>query len=441
MVPFQVENAGPAVTVAFEREPPGRSADALGEIVEDCCRPGRNVPAGGGGAGLGGTGLAQKQADDAALVGTERQPPAGSEIELTRMAFDLGEDGSQGMAAKSFLENPEGFRRPSALDDDELCGIEAEAVEPGPVGMTCLGEGAGLADQQERAMIALCETGKEGNGEAGRGARIAGGFAADLMQRIAAKPTRQHGVKGADAEGQACAMGRQADRPALDFSDPPAEPGKNLPCHGSACVHGHSNRPSMMFLFCSNDSGTRQKSQASWKSAGCPENQDIGRIKSCYRQSHDDHGPRRLRMTLKTGLLPALAFAFAVAAPVAAKEGARYQTLLTPLLETETDIIDQPIVYPSGTSKVTAAIVVIPPGEDTGWHTHEVPLFVHVLDGTVTVDYGDKGTKVYNAGETFMEAMNWPHNGINKEEVPARILAVYMGSEEKANTATAPRPQ
>jgi quercetin dioxygenase-like cupin family protein len=143
----------------------------------------------------------------------------------------------------------------------------------------------------------------------------------------------------------------------------------------------------------------------------------------------------------KTGLLPALAFAFAITAPAAAEESAQYQNLLTPLLEAETDILDQPIVYPSGTPKVTAAIVVIPPGKDTGWHTHEVPLFVHVLDGTVTVDYGDKGTKVYKAGETFMEAMNWPHNGINQGDVPARILAVYMGSEEKTNTATAPDPK
>lgn len=146
-------------------------------------------------------------------------------------------------------------------------------------------------------------------------------------------------------------------------------------------------------------------------------------------------------MTFKTGFLLALASTYAIALPVAAEESTRYQNLLTPLLETETDIIDQPVVYPAGTPKVTAAIVVIPPGEDTGWHTHEVPLFVHVLDGTVTVDYGDRGTNVYKAGETFMEAMNWPHNGINKEEVPARILAVYMGSEDQTNTTTAPAPK
>jgi len=139
----------------------------------------------------------------------------------------------------------------------------------------------------------------------------------------------------------------------------------------------------------------------------------------------------------KTGFLSALAVAFTIAVSQAAEESSRYQSLLTPLLETGTDIVDQAIVYPPGTPKITSAIVVIPPGEETGWHTHEVPLYVHVLEGTVTVDYGSKGTKAYEAGQTFMEAMDWPHNGMNKGNVPVRILVVYMGSEDKTNTATA----
>lgn len=141
----------------------------------------------------------------------------------------------------------------------------------------------------------------------------------------------------------------------------------------------------------------------------------------------------------KIGFLAALAVA--VAFPATAEESAQYKSLLTPLLETDTDIIEQPIVYPPGTSEVTAAVVTIEPGAETGWHTHEVPLFVRVLAGEVTVDYGSKGTKTYKAGEAIMEAMNWPHNGINKTTAPVRILAVYMGSDEKTNTATAPGPK
>lgn len=141
-------------------------------------------------------------------------------------------------------------------------------------------------------------------------------------------------------------------------------------------------------------------------------------------------------------LLPAFVVAVAVATPLtAAEESVQYKNLLTPLLQTGTDIVGQPIVYPSGTPKVTSAIVVVEPGAETGWHTHEVPLFVYVLEGEVTVDYGSKGTKVYKAGETFMEAMNWPHNGMNKTDAPLRILVAYMGSEDKTNTATASGPE
>lgn len=142
-----------------------------------------------------------------------------------------------------------------------------------------------------------------------------------------------------------------------------------------------------------------------------------------------------------TTLIAALALA-AIASPQAgAQESKTYQNLLTPLLETGTDIIGQPVVYPPGVPKITAAIVTIPPGGETGWHSHEVPLFVHVLDGEVTVDYGAKGVKVYKAGQSIMEAMNWAHNGMNKSAAPVRILAVYMGSDSRANAAAAPAPQ
>ena len=70
-----------------------------------------------------------------------------------------------------------------------------------------------------------------------------------------------------------------------------------------------------------------------------------------------------------------------------------------------------------------------------------MPLFVYILDGAVTVDYGDKGTKVYEAGGAIMEAMDWPHNGMNKGSEPVRILAVYMGADGKINAAPASAPK
>lgn len=117
-----------------------------------------------------------------------------------------------------------------------------------------------------------------------------------------------------------------------------------------------------------------------------------------------------------------------------------YQNLLTPLLQSGTDVLGDPLVYPEGTPNVTAAIVTIPPGAQTGHHGHEVPLFAYILEGELTVDYGDRGKKTYRAGDSVLEAQNYPHNGTNTGTVPMKLLAVYIGSSDKQNTVAVPAP-
>jgi quercetin dioxygenase-like cupin family protein len=129
-----------------------------------------------------------------------------------------------------------------------------------------------------------------------------------------------------------------------------------------------------------------------------------------------------------------------LAAPAAALDDSKYQTLLTPVLTTGADILGQPVTYPPGPLKVTAAIVTVPPGGETGWHLHEVPLFAYILEGSLTVDYGEKGVRTYQPGTGIIEAMNWSHNGKNEGTVPVKLLAVYMGSGEKTNTVVVPDP-
>ncbi len=136
----------------------------------------------------------------------------------------------------------------------------------------------------------------------------------------------------------------------------------------------------------------------------------------------------------------ALAAALLSATFAHAEEAISYKTLVTPLLETTETIIGQPLAYPDGTAKVTAVIVTIPPGGETGWHEHAVPLFGYMLEGELTVDYGDKGTRIYKTGDSLMEAMNWPHNGTNRTNAPMRILAVYMGADGLPNATTVAKP-
>ena len=95
-----------------------------------------------------------------------------------------------------------------------------------------------------------------------------------------------------------------------------------------------------------------------------------------------------------------------------------------------TTVMGEEIAYPSaGKAHVNAMIVTLAPGEKTMLHQHGVPVFIHILEGEVTVDYGDKGKKTFKQGESFLEAMEVTHAGMNSGTIPVKILAVYMGAE------------
>jgi len=116
------------------------------------------------------------------------------------------------------------------------------------------------------------------------------------------------------------------------------------------------------------------------------------------------------------------------------QSGQQYQNLLTPLLQGGVDVLGNPLRYPDGEVSITSAIVTIPPGGTTGLHRHEVPLFAYILEGELTVDYGEGRINTYRAGDSVLEAMDVPHNGTNTGSVPMKLLAVYMGGGGKANT-------
>ena len=83
---------------------------------------------------------------------------------------------------------------------------------------------------------------------------------------------------------------------------------------------------------------------------------------------------------------------------------------------------------------VTAVIVTLPPGAETGWHRHPVPLFGYMLEGELTVAYEGAGERVYRPGEALMEAIATPHNGQNRGDSDVRILAVFIGAEDRPNS-------
>lgn len=105
------------------------------------------------------------------------------------------------------------------------------------------------------------------------------------------------------------------------------------------------------------------------------------------------------------------------------------------LLQASTTTIDQPVAYPTaGRPEITAAIVTMQPGDVTGLHRHDVPMFAWVMQGGITVDYGSAGTRAYGEGDALLEAFRTPHNGRATADVPTRILVVFAGSSAAENT-------
>lgn len=127
------------------------------------------------------------------------------------------------------------------------------------------------------------------------------------------------------------------------------------------------------------------------------------------------------------------AMAAALAIGFAAGGGAEAQLAsfrLAPLLASGTTIMGEPVAYPAAApAKVTAGIVTLAPGEETGWHRHGMPSFGYVLEGELTIDYENGERRTLKAGEALLETIALAHSGRNTGSGPMRILAVFMGAE------------
>jgi quercetin dioxygenase-like cupin family protein len=133
--------------------------------------------------------------------------------------------------------------------------------------------------------------------------------------------------------------------------------------------------------------------------------------------------------------IPLAAFLLAVAFAPANRAAAQASYPVVPILSTATTVAGETLHYPTvGPAHVTAAIVTLEPGARTILHKHGVPLFAYILEGELTVDYGQRGKRTYRKGDAFMEAMDVAHFGADAGAQPVRILAVYMGAEGAADT-------
>ncbi len=97
-------------------------------------------------------------------------------------------------------------------------------------------------------------------------------------------------------------------------------------------------------------------------------------------------------------------------------------------------VIGQEIQFPLFRNQITALLVEIAPGGETGRHQHPAPTFVYILEGTVTIAHeGGHPQVVYTAGQAFLESVNTWHNGRNLGTTPLKLLVVFSGEEGKPN--------
>jgi len=111
-----------------------------------------------------------------------------------------------------------------------------------------------------------------------------------------------------------------------------------------------------------------------------------------------------------------------------------------PLLRTTINSIGQPIEYPrEGGAEVTALLVEMATGEETGWHQHPVPLLGYILAGELTVYQVTGEKRVVRAGEVSLESVNVIHNGVNEGAAPLKMIVFVVGLKDEPFTVAAER--
>jgi quercetin dioxygenase-like cupin family protein len=108
------------------------------------------------------------------------------------------------------------------------------------------------------------------------------------------------------------------------------------------------------------------------------------------------------------------------------------------VLKTTQTASNMKIEFPkAGQAEVVSVIGELEPGGRTSKHQHPVPVFVYVLEGTITVQAEGGQPREYKAGQAFAEDVNHWHQAFNKTSSPAKVLVVFMGEQGKPTTINA----
>lgn len=123
----------------------------------------------------------------------------------------------------------------------------------------------------------------------------------------------------------------------------------------------------------------------------------------------------------------------AAAAPTVIATDYAAPVKVTRLLKTTTDEAGRPLAYPKsedGQAEVTALLVEIAPGGQTGWHKHPLTCLGYVMEGEIEVTLIDGRVNVIKAGQALSEVVDLEHNGVNRGSVPAKLVLFVLGTKD-----------
>ena len=92
---------------------------------------------------------------------------------------------------------------------------------------------------------------------------------------------------------------------------------------------------------------------------------------------------------------------------------------------------------------VAVQTITFNPGAQSGWHMHPGPVFIEVVEGTMTFYESDDPTCtpiVRTAGQGYLDAGDHAHIARNETGLPAKNVVVYLAPPGKSLRIDAPRP-
>lgn len=116
--------------------------------------------------------------------------------------------------------------------------------------------------------------------------------------------------------------------------------------------------------------------------------------------------------------------------------------LIEPLLKSDTTVTGDGFHYPgTENDEVTVLKITFKPGQSTGWHKHDFPVFAYVMKGELTAEIENGKTFHYKKNDAFSEVVNTYHNGVNRGKKDLVLVVFYLGEKGRNLSVSQEAPQ